>query len=492
MNQRKRTVSVNVMILLLLISICLSGCETVERMASKSAIDPELSPKGIDQTIVFTNINVIPMDSERVLERQTVVVSEGHIAKMDSGQAIQVPTGALVIDGEGKFLIPGLNDMHMHLDGSENDLLLYLANGVTTVRDMGDGPSVYLQWRDEISEGIRTGPNMVVMSPSIKEQDAITAIDEYRFFSGGVVNATTAKKAEKLVSQFAAQGYDGIKTKYNVTVEVYQTLQESARRHGLLFDGHVPEAFKPGTANSVCPGDPVGCWNAFRKLGIEAIAHADEIAEMARGASQDFIRKVAQEVAADGIWVSTTFALLPDLPQQIYHLEETLARMPEVKYLNPWIYNAKWDPKKNEWPERAEKEDMAWVPLYIDMVEKMLVALKDAGALLLSGTDAAIPFIVPGFGLHDELEALVSIGFSPYDALRTSTYNPAKYLGALRELGTVKVGKRADIVVLEGNPLEDINNTRKINGVMVRGRWFARGDLDLMLELVADANLGND
>ena len=241
-------------------------------------------------------------------------------------------------------------------------------------------------------------------------------------------------------------------------------------------------------------------FNAKESTQTERVASAveipgpetDEIAEMARGASQDFIRKVAQEVAADGIWVSTTFALLPDLPQQIYHLEETLARMPEVKYLNPWIYNAKWDPKKNEWPERAEKEDMAWVPLYIDMVEKMLVALKDAGALLLSGTDAAIPFIVPGFGLHDELEALVSIGFSPYDALRTSTYNPAKYLGALRELGTVKVGKRADIVVLEGNPLEDINNTRKINGVMVRGRWFARGDLDLMLELVADANLGND
>jgi len=118
----------------------------------------------------------------------------------------------------------------------------------------------------------------------------------------------------------------------------------------------------------------------------------------------------------------------------------------------------------------------------------MLVALNEEGALLMAGTDSPVPLMVPGFALHDELGVMVDLGFSPYDALRTSTFNPALYLNALDEFGTIEVGKRADLVLLEGNPLEDITNTRLIEGVMVRGRWYTRADLDVMLEEIAKVN----
>lgn len=229
------------------------------------------------------------------------------------------------------------------------------------------------------------------------------------------------------------------------------------------------------------------CWNDFRNLGIEAVAHTEEIVKIV-GLSDENIRKAAQDTADDGLWVSTTIAIIQTIPDQISNLEGKIAQMPEVKYLNPQQFDSRWDPKNNQWPKRALEDDLSGIPDYIDAVKRTLVALHDAGALLLSGTDTSIPFMIPGFGLHNELEAMVNIGLSPYDALRTSTYNPAKYLGGLDEFGTIGVGKRADLVLLDKNPLEDITNTKLISGVMVRGRWYSRADLDTMLEEVAKAN----
>jgi hypothetical protein len=311
------------------------------------------------------------------------------------------------------------------------------------------------------------------------------SIKESWIYSGGVRTANTPKKAEKLVAEFKAQGYDGIKIHNGFfdSLDSYRILLSSARTHGLHLDGHVPVYFN-------FREDKVQSWNEFRKLGQEAVAHTEELIKIVDW-SDESIRKSARDVAEDNMWVTTTLTIIQSIREQRYNLEYELSETPEARYVNPGILNQVWIPGKNHYeadPERPKEEVLEGISSYINAMERMFVALHEEGALLMSGTDSNVPLMVPGFSLHDELEAMVELGISPYDALRTSTYNPALYLGRLDESGTIEAGKRADLVLLEANPLEDIANTRLIEGVMVRGRWYTRADLDIILEKIARKN----
>jgi len=207
--------------------------------------------------------------------------------------------------------------------------------------------------------------------------------------------------------------------------------------------------------------------------------------------SDESIRQAARDIANDKIWVSTTLAIIQSIRVQRYDLQNALAGSPEIKYVDPGILKEMWVPGANTYeayPDSPREEVLERISGYIDAMERMFVALHEEGAFLLSGTDSNVPLMVPGFSLHDELAAMVDLGMSSYDALRTSTYNPARYLGRLDEFGTVGPGKRADLVLLGENPLEEISNTKMIDGVMVRRRWYSRADLDAVLEAIAAAN----
>jgi len=448
------------------------------RAAKKTAIEQELIPAGVEETIAFVDINVIPMDSERILESQTVIIENGRITQLGPSEDINPPDNAIIIDGKGQFLIPGLSDMHVHLFGSENDLLLNLANGVTTIREMGDGPSEYLEWRDEIKAGTRTGPNLWVWSPAIKELRGFGVI-EAMVPAKGVADINKPEDAEKLVAKFAAQGYDGIKIKLR-SVDISEAVIEAAERHGLQVDAHAPSDLW-AIGDYPCE-DREECWNEFINMDLEAVAHLEELLRTIER-SDESILKAAQDVAEDGIWVTTTNILMQSIAEQITDLDSLLAQ-PEIAYLNPSHFSLGWLPGENYY----STFDMTSFSEYLIAHKKMLLALNEAGVPMMSGTDTPLPVLVPGFALQEELALMVEIGLSPYDALKTSTYNPAKYLGELDEFGTVEVGKRADLVLLQANPLEDITNTQKIEGVMVRGKWYSRADLDTMLEEVAKAN----
>lgn len=456
---------------------------SVIREAKKTALEPELIPAGIEEVVAFVNVNVIPMDSENILDEQTVIIEDGMIVQMGSSEKIDPPEGALVIDEKNHFLIPGLSDMHVHLLGSENDLLLYLANGVTTIRDMSDGPPDYLDWRDEINAGTKTGPNMWVWCPSIRELEGFDALASM-VPAAGMVDINKPEEAEKLVAKFTAQGYDGIKVKFIDSVEIYKAILESADKHGIQVDGHIPEDLWFGENKEVfiCE-DRIACWNEFINMDIDAVAHIEETLRNAERNTDEGILQAAQDVAEDGMWVTTTTFLLRSIADQISDLESLLAQS-EVAYLNPSHFSMGWLPGENKYSQF----DTSFYLNYLVPHEKMLLALNEAGVPLMSGTDTPLPVMVPGFALHGELAAMVDIGFSPYDALKTSTYNPAKYLGELDEFGTIEVGKRADLVLLQANPLEDITNTQQIEGVMARGKWYSRADLDTILEEVAKAN----
>ncbi len=454
------------------------------REAKNIAIDPELIPEGIEETIAFVNVNVIPMDSKRILENQTVIVEDGKIAEIGSSEDINPPENALVINGKNQFLIPGLSDMHVHLLGSENDLLVYLANGVTTIRDQSDGPPDYLEWRDEINAGTRTDPTMWVWSPSIREMEGFEALNSL-IPALGMVDINKPEQAEKLVAKFTAQGYDGIKVKFVDSVEIYNAILESAKKHEIKVDGHIPEDlwFCENKEFCICE-DREACWNVFINMDMEAVAHIEETLRCAdRTTTDEGILKAAQDIADDGMWVTTTIFIMRSIGEQIKDLEGLL-NQPEVAYLNPAHFRMGWLPGENTYSQFDESFYLGYLAAH----ERMLIALNEAGVPLMSGTDTPLPVLVPGFALHEELAAMVDIGLSPYDALKTSTYNPAKYLDKLDEFGTIEVGKRADLVLLKANPLEDITNTQQIEGVMARGKWFSRTDLDRMLEEVAKAN----
>lgn len=458
-----------------------------------TALALEMVPTGTETTVAFVNVTVIPMDSDRLLDGQVVIIKDGRIAEMGSGSSVDIPSEALKVDGQGKFLMPGLSDMHVHLFNSENDLLLYLANGVTTIRDVG-GPPIRLQWRDEINAGTRPGPNLLVWSPWFRELNWFNRITYKWASSGGIRTANTPEEAERLVAEFKAQGYDGIKAPHGNfnSLDVYKIILASARKHGLPIDGHAPIPLSYGK-------DKTRCWNDFRDLGVEAVAHAEELIKIVDWSDKS-IRKTARDAADDGLWVTTTIALIQSILVQRYNLEDELAKMPEVKYVNPAILNRGvawldikegWIPGKNKYeadPKQSKEKVLEGISSYIKALERMFVALHEEGALLMSGTDSNVSLMVPGFSLHNELEAMVGLGISPYDALRTSTCNPALYLNRLNEFGTIEEGKRADLVLLEANPLEDITNTRLIEGVMVRGRWYTRTDLDIMLDKIAEVN----
>ncbi len=452
----------------------------------KPGITQEEIPAGVDTPVVFENVNVVPMDSERILEGQTVIIEDQRIANIGTSAEVEIPADAHVVEGGGRFLIPGLSDMHMHTFGSENDLLLYLANGVTTIRILGADPPAILDWRDQIKAGTRAGPSIWAWWPTIESHVEDPAWMVEFATRGGETFVFTPEEAEKLVAEAAAMGVDGIKSHFVWSPEIFLALMESAAQHGLPFDGHVPVELSTSGERECAPSD---CWNDFRTMGAPAIAHVEELIKVVawsdgniRKASDESIRQVAQDVADDGLWVTTTVHLFRSIVDQTTDLESILFEMEAGKFVHPDVINTRWAPGANDY---AYPDSRLYYEEWYASNEKMLLALYESGALLMSGTDATLPVLAPGFSLHDELETMADVGLPPYDVLRTSTYNPALYLGKLDEFGTVEVGKRADLVLLESNPLEEIANTRQIAGVMARGRYYSRADLDLMLEAVA-------
>ena len=456
--------------------------------AVKPGIAQEEIPVGVTTSVIFQNVNIVPMDSEQVLAGQSVVIEDGRITGIGIYGEAEVPTDAHIIDGKGKFLIPGLSDMHMHTYASENQFLVYLANGVTTVKEVGGSSPMVLEWRDQIRAGTRTGPDIYAFWPMLEENtwddEFFTELETRR----GKTWVHTTDEAEQIVTEMAALGVDGIKAHSIFSSEIYQALLSSAEEHNLPLDGHLPvdHTFCPDNRDTECAcASKSECWQSLRAMNVPAVAHMEELIKVVAW-DEETIQQAAHDVAEDGIWVTTTAYIMRSIAEQADDLEGALARNQNMKYIHPLILEGiGWNLKENNY---SKKIKLPQFYDYIKAVEDMTRALVAAEGNLMTGTDAPVPLMAPGFSLHGELATLVDIGLTPFQALQASTYNPALYLGKLDEFGTVEIGKRADLILLDGNPLENIANTQHISGVMVRGRWFDRADLDTMLELVAADN----
>jgi len=422
----------------------------------------------------FENVTVIPMDRERTLPGHTVIVRDGRIDIMGPSEEVTVPEGARRIDGEGRYLLPGLAEMHAHVPSAEDPpredveevLFLYVANGITTIRGML-GSAYQLPLRDEIRAGEVLGPTFYVGAPSIRG-----------------ATAGSPEAADSLVRAHHAAGYDFLKIHPGVPLDAWDRAVETAREVGISFGGHVPQ--------------DVGIHHAV-ETGMTTVDHLDGFLEATRtdGASMDdraaFFRatdsgkldELVRFLADHEVWLVPTQYLWNHLMG--YPDADSLLALPEFRYISR--------EQREAYRERAEnnRANPAITPAshraHAEMRQRFLRTAHEAGVPILMGTDSPQLFNVTGFALHRELPLMVDAGMSTFEVLLSGTRNVAEYveraLGQPGDFGTVSPGNRADLILVDGNPLESLDVLQDPAGVMVAGRWVSRDEIRAGLERIA-------
>lgn len=402
------------------------------------------------------------------MEDGTVVVRGGRISALGPRRSIQVPEDARVVSGEGKWLIPGLWDMHVHLtDATELAMPVLLANGVTGVRDMGGDFEVVVDMERRRSRGDLDGPRIFTAGPYVDGP------------KGGLPHRITVETAEDgraAVDSVRSLGADFLKVHNGVPPDAYFPLVERAHRIGLPVVGHVPVEVSPVSAARAGQASLEHFVTLFEGTLRERASGLDQL----RGYVADGLDTLARDIAATDAYLTPT--------AYTYHLRADrgeLARDP--------------DPRRRYVARSLREQWDAWYPLtdrdgdstIADLREQfyqigleVIARFHEAGVPLLAGTDLAARDVLPGFHLHDELEALVSAGLTPREALTTATTLPARFLEA-DSLGAIAVGHRADVVLLSEDPRADISNTREIEAVVADGRYYGRQELDELLERAA-------
>lgn len=407
------------------------------------------------ETVVFRNVNVVPMTSNKVLAKQTVVVEGDRIVSVSANA--KVPEGAKVVDGTGKYLIPGLAEMHGHVPPvnaqggmTEDVLFLYVANGITTVRGMLGHPG-QLELREKAKRGDVVSPNLYLAGPS---------------FNGQTVNSV--QEAIDRVRTQKKEGWDLLKVHPGLTREEYDAMAKTAAEEKMRFGGHVPAE--------------VGLLRAL-DAGQETFDHIDGYAEYLEADKGPVDAKkladVVEKTKAAKAWIVPTSALWEVLFGTIPL--DKLTSYAELRYVPPQAVT-QWIRAYNDRVQQTPREAANNV---IANRTRILRALHEAGVKILMGTDAPQQFSVPGFSLHRELERMRDAGMTPYDILVSGTRNVGEYFAKQDSFGTIEPGKRADLVLVDADPLKDIANLQKISGVMVRGRWMDRNAIVDGLEKIA-------
>ena len=429
--------------------------------------------------LAIENVTVIPMDSERVLRDQTVVIDGRRIVAIGPSAQTPAPAGATRVDGRGKFLMPGLAEMHGHFPSPQGlkqfgegfgDRLLFLSVscGVTTVRGMIGGP-LDLQVREEVARGQRLGPQIFTAGPSINGN-----------------SVPDVRAAWRTVTEQRAAGYDLLKIHPGVPRAAFDEVARTARAEGIPFAGHVPADV--GLVRALVSGMRTvehldGYIEVLQRDGVAVPANVGFFgSSIVDTVDEAKIAPLAAATRAAGAWNTPTQVLLDNLFGGA-SVDEIAAR-PEMKYMpaamrQQWLAGAQQYRGPDFEPARARR--------FLELRRRLIRALRDAGAGLLLGADAPQVFNVPGFATLRELESLVTAGLTPYQALAAGTRNPAIALGVPDSFGVVEVGRRADLLLLNADPLADVRNVWKRAGVVVAGRWLSAAELDARLAEIAAA-----
>jgi len=451
------------------------------------------------EPLVITHVTVIDATGSNPKPDMTVVISAGRITAVESTVKLAPPAGARVVDGTGKFLIPGLWDMHIHLDDpelwpthvsrQEEELIfpILIANGVTGVRDMGGSLEQLLQWKQKISSGQMLGPHLVVSGPFVD--------GNYPEFSQpGSLRVTTEAEGRDAVRSLNRRGADFIKLYNSLPRAVYFSIAEESKRLGVVFAGHIPDRVSAAEASDAgqksiehMQGIQLSCSaneETFRKEITETYDDPKApLTPLDRGDpavlasfSREKCAALFARFARNGTWQCPT---LHNNWRHAHSFDKILTDDPRARYY-PKHFREYWNKRSLE--DRRRPERQARLKAYYEQLPQLVRDMHRAGVGILAGSDAgANEYSFPGFSLHDELAAFVGAGLTPMEALQTATLNAARYLGMTDAFGTVEMGKTADLVLLEADPLSDIANTRKIAAVVLNGRFIAKPELQKML-----------
>lgn len=458
--------------LFLLISIVtiFYNCTTSKQTSTSSHQRDKIQQ---EETYAISNVTVIPMTTEnKIIENATVVIKDKKILSINKS----IPINAKIIDGKGKWLIPGLIDMHVHnladvnfgssyptkganaFTNTQDFMLLYIANGVTTAFELSARPEHFGE-RNEIIKGNAIGPRI-----------ALAFLIDGGDGSGNVAN--TPADGRQSVRIAKAQGYEFIKVYSSLNIETFKAIVDEAYKQGMKVVGHIPNAFKGKIEEAFVPN-----------YGM--VAHAEEYAKQTDNFSDEDARRFAQLAKKNGTWLTPTLTTIVRIGEQARSLD-AIRNLPSLKYVHP-LMQSKWL-TSNNYNTGTTPDRVAHIDNIADFNVRLVKAFKEAGVPMVAGTDAGTSGVVWGFSLHDELELLVKSGLTAEETLASATRLSATWLGIEDKIGTVEEGKFADLVLLDANPLDNISNTRKISGVFVNGQWINSKKIDILLSDLAKRN----
>ncbi len=423
-----------------------------------------------DTSFAIVGVNVIPMDEERILEDQTVIVSNGVIRSISDAATTALPADLTRIEGNGRYLMPGLADLHIHLRHAD-EFVNYLAWGVTTVMHLGgsgESAQQQLAYRESIKNGSLLGPNIYTTGRIFDGDPALP---------GDAHSLTTRADARRAVQDLKANGFDFIKIYNNVSRPVFEAIVAEARTQELSVIGHIPRSFDPLTALGG---------------GQNAIAHTEELfftyfkgPRNTENMPRDYEPDLGKLPKLIEVLVDNNVAVMPDLCFTFTNLLmwdglDILWRDPEFPYLRPSTASL-W--QRGNINRRSEIENFTVREQWkYNLMQKLTLEFQKAGILQVIGTDASLPGLFPGKAVHRELTELVKAGISNFDALAIGSRNAGefikRYIDQDARFGQVKPGYRADLVLLTANPLEDVRHARTVSAVTVNGRYVDKSRLD--------------
>ena len=412
---------------------------------------------------------------DRVLERQVVMIENGEVSLIGAVDEFSVAEDVTSIDGEDYFLIPGLTEMHGHLPDprmSDQDirnlLFLYVANGVTTVRGMQGNPSQFAL-RNAIERGRLLGPKLYLASVSMNGN-----------------SVTTPEEASQLAREYKVDGYDLIKTHEGMSLDAFNALAETASEVDIPFGGHVSDYV--GLRHALASGQmSIDHLDNY----VEALAPSDDRADEDRGlrgvgallesVDESRIPELVRATVESGAWVVPTMVLWETAFFNERGSADVLSDRPEVRYMPPEVVD-RW---REAVDTRLASTDIEINRRVAALRRNILAALHEGGANIALGTDSPQIFSVPGFAMYHEMALYAEVGMTPYEVLEIGTRRPAEYFDAADQFGTIAVGRRADLILLEANPADDIGSVRNRVGVMVNGRWIPADEIERRLREIA-------
>jgi imidazolonepropionase-like amidohydrolase len=453
------------MLFLLCLSLLVSQILTISAFAQQSLLE---------KALVIENVSIIDAVNPTAQLNKTVVIVGNRINAIGEKGKVSFPAKAKIINGKGRYLIPGLWDSHVHLSSGKASFPLFVANGVTSVREMGGDLQQIKQLREQVATGQLLGPRIKMAGTFLESERWLKWATDLAKKDGHVELLETLSKrigvanpehAKEVIKTLAESGVDLIKVRNSHSPETFLAILSEAKKYGLPVAAHAPRMNLISVSES----------------GLKSVEHVDTVA-VARGDLD--LKELAKAFAQNGTWYSPT--LVVGIKWRLTP-KETLSKIlndveGKIEKRNLYVTPATLQKWKRDFESQKNEGTFDWAAQTRKGIDEFRTMYKE-GVGILAATDFGAVLTYAGFSLHDELEALVTEGgLTPFEALQAATRNPPYFFNMQDEIGTIEAGKIADLVLLTANPLENITNTKKISGVILNGKYLSQLDLKVLLE----------